>query len=79
MEHAIIQFDGNGSRIGSITSTDDVIVQAPNDITLDRRGGFYFTDTRGYHTALNGGETRRVHIVAALPWHPEKTDEDENP
>lgn len=29
-------------------------------------GSVYFTDTRGYHTALNGGETRRVHIIAAL-------------
>jgi hypothetical protein len=27
----------------------------------------YFTDTRGYHTALNGGWYERVHIVAALP------------
>lgn len=35
---------------------------------LPADGSVYFTDTRGYHTALNGGETRRVHIVAALPW-----------
>lgn len=34
---------------------------------LPADGSVYFTDTRGYHTALNGGETRRVHIVAALP------------
>jgi hypothetical protein len=33
---------------------------------LPADGSVYFTDTRGYHTALNGGETRRVHIVAAL-------------
>lgn len=35
---------------------------------LPADGSVYFTDTRGYHTALNGGETHRVHIVAALPW-----------
>lgn len=35
---------------------------------LPADGSVYFTDTRGYHTALNGGETNRVHIVAALPW-----------
>ena len=34
---------------------------------LPADGSVYFTDTRGYHTALNGGETRRVHIVCALP------------
>jgi len=34
---------------------------------LPANGSVYFTDTRGYHTALNGGETNRVHIVAALP------------
>ena len=34
---------------------------------LPADGSVYFTDTRGYHTALNGGPTPRVHIVAALP------------
>ena len=29
-------------------------------------GSVYFTDTRGYHTALNGGPDPRVHIVAAI-------------
>ena len=29
-------------------------------------GSVYFTDTRGYHTALNGGDTPRVHLVAAV-------------
>jgi len=33
---------------------------------LPADGSVYFTDTRGYHSALNGGEHRRVHIVAAL-------------
>lgn len=35
---------------------------------LPADGSVYFTDTRAYHTALNGGETRRVHIVAALAY-----------
>jgi len=29
-------------------------------------GSVYFTDTRAYHTAVNGGEHDRVHVVAAL-------------
>ena len=33
---------------------------------LPADGSVYFTDTRGYHTALNGGDYDRVHIVAAL-------------
>lgn len=35
---------------------------------LPADGSVYFTDTRGYHTALNGGENNRVHIVAALAY-----------
>ena len=35
---------------------------------LPADGSVYFTDTRAYHTALNGGETNRVHIVAALAY-----------
>jgi hypothetical protein len=34
---------------------------------LPADGSVYFTDTRGYHTALNGGAAPRVHLVAALP------------
>lgn len=33
---------------------------------LPADGSVYFTDTRGYHTALNGGDDNRVHLVAAL-------------
>ncbi len=33
---------------------------------LPADGSVYFTDTRGYHTAMNGGEDRRLHLVAAL-------------
>ena len=34
---------------------------------LPADGSVDFTDTRGYHTALNGGEYSRIHLVAALP------------
>lgn len=33
---------------------------------LPADGSLYFTDTRGYHTALNGGAGPRVHLVAAI-------------
>ena len=33
---------------------------------LPADGSVYFTDTRGYHTALNGGPGPRVHLVAAV-------------
>lgn len=37
---------------------------------LPADGSVYFTDTRGYHTAFNGGLYHRVHIVAALAYDP---------
>lgn len=37
---------------------------------LPADGSVYFTDTRSYHTAMNGGEGQRVHIVAALAYPP---------
>ena len=33
---------------------------------LPADGSTYYTDTRGYHTAFNGGDTDRVHLVAAV-------------
>lgn len=45
---------------GSLFIVNHHVTHLPAD------GSVYFTDTRGYHTALNGGETQRVHIVAAL-------------
>ena len=49
------------SNPGSLFIVNHHVTHLPAD------GSVYFTDTRGYHTALNGGETHRVHIVAALP------------
>jgi len=50
------------SNPGSLFVVNHHVTHLPAD------GSVYFTDTRGYHTALNGGETRRVHIVAALAY-----------
>lgn len=47
---------------GSLFVVNHHVTHLPAD------GSVYFTDTRGYHTALNGGETRRVHLVAALAY-----------
>lgn len=33
---------------------------------LPADGSVYFTDTRGYHSALNGGDSGRIHLVAAV-------------
>ena len=49
------------SNPGSLFIVNHHVTHLPAD------GSVYFTDTRGYHTALNGGESRRVHIVSALP------------
>ena len=48
------------SNPGSLFVVNHFVTHLPAD------GSVYFTDTRGYHTALNGGEQRRVHLVAAL-------------
>ena len=49
------------SNPGSLFVVNHHVTHLPAD------GSVYFTDTRGYHTAINGGETHRTHIVAALP------------
>ncbi len=49
---------------GSLFIVNHHVTHLPAD------GHAYFTDTRAYHTAVNGGETNRVHIVAALAYPP---------
>lgn len=46
---------------GSIMVINNHCTHMPAD------GYVYFTDTRGYHMAVNGGEHDRVHLVATLP------------
>ncbi|MGO1118666.1 hypothetical protein ACTL6U_08180 [Rhodovibrionaceae bacterium A322] len=48
------------SNPGSLFIVNNHCTHLPAD------GSVYFTDTRGYHTALNGGLHHRVHLVAAL-------------
>ena len=55
-------------HIPIITNPGSLFVVNHHVTHLPADGSVYFTDTRGYHTALNGGESRRVHIVAALAY-----------
>ena len=55
-------------HIPVITNPGSLFVVNHHVTHLPADGSVYFTDTRGYHTALNGGDTRRVHIVAALAY-----------
>ena len=48
------------SNPGSLFVVNHHVTHLPAD------GSVYFTDTRGYHTAFNGGDHHRVHLVAAL-------------
>ena len=57
-------------QIPIVTNPGSLFVVNHHVTHLPADGSVYFTDTRGYHTALNGGETRRVHIVAALAYPP---------
>ena len=57
-------------HIPIITNPGSLFVVNHHVTHLPADGSVYFTDTRAYHTAINGGETRRVHIVAALAYPP---------
>ena len=53
-------------HIPVVTNPGSLFVVNHHVTHLPADGSVYFTDTRAYHTALNGGDTHRVHIVAAL-------------
>jgi hypothetical protein len=55
-------------HIPVVTNPGSLFVVNHHVTHLPADGSVYFTDTRGYHTAINGGETQRVHIVAALAY-----------
>ncbi len=57
-------------HIPIVTNPGSLFVVNHHVTHLPADGSVYFTDTRAYHTALNGGETQRVHIVAALAYDP---------
>ena len=54
-------------HIPIVTNPGSLFIVNHHVTHLPADGSVYFTDTRGYHTALNGGDRRRVHIVAAIP------------
>ena len=53
-------------HIPIITNPGSLFIVNHHCTHLPADGSVYFTDTRGYHTALNGGGEDRVHIVAAI-------------
>ena len=50
-----------------VTNPGSVMVVNSHATHLPADGSVYFTDTRGYHNAYNGGEEPRIHLVATLP------------
>ncbi len=55
-------------HIPLVTNPGSLFIVNHHVTHLPADGSVYFTDTRGYHTALNGGEHHRVHLVAALAY-----------
>ena len=53
-------------HIPLVTNPGSLFIVNHHCTHLPADGSVYFTDTRGYHTALNGGPEPRVHIVAAI-------------
>ena len=53
-------------HIPIVSNPGSVFIVNHHATHLPADGSVYFTDTRGYHTALNGGDDNRVHLVAAL-------------
>jgi len=57
-------------HIPIVTNPGSLFIVNHHVTHLPADGSVYFTDTRGYHTALNGGLEPRVHVVAALAFPP---------
>lgn len=55
-------------HIPILTNPGSLFIVNHHATHLPADGSVYFTDTRGYHTALNGGDENRVHLVAALAY-----------
>jgi hypothetical protein len=54
-------------HIPIITNPGAIMIINNHCTHMPADGSVYFTDTRGYHTAVNGGEEERVHLVIAVP------------
>jgi gluconolactonase len=70
---AVFHLDARGKVIRKLTEADGVPLNAPNDLTLDPKGGFYFTDS---HTAEKPEGTVvyvdpqwHSHVVAGGLWY----------
>ncbi|HEV2762612.1 MAG TPA: SMP-30/gluconolactonase/LRE family protein, partial [Pyrinomonadaceae bacterium] len=62
-ERAVLRLDARGNVVGKASSeSGGKPLRAPNDLTLDPRGGFYFTDPGGSNAANPIGT---VHYVDA--------------
>lgn len=76
-QHAVLHLDSNGKVIGKAASEyDGKPLRAPNDLTLDPQGGFYFTDPGGsnkenpigtVHYVDKAGKTHLVAQGLAFP------------
>ena len=71
-QHAVLRLDSMGKIMGKASSEyDGKPLRAPNDLTLDARGGFYFTDPGGSNSknpigTVNYVDARgKTHLVAA--------------
>ena len=75
--HAVLRLDAAGKVIGEVSKeSGGVPLRSPNDLTLDARGGFYFTDPGGssvekpigtIHYVDARGHTRLVAEGLAFP------------
>ena len=76
-QHAVLRLDAEGRTLGKASSEyDGKPLRSPNDLTLDTRGGFYFTDPGGsnlqnpigtVHYVDTGGKTHLVAEGLAFP------------
>ena len=75
-DRAVVHLDADGAVLGKASfECDGQPLRAPNDLTLDRKGGFYFTDPGGSRTAPVGtvhyvDKAGKTHLVAAGLWVP---------
>jgi gluconolactonase len=73
---AVLHLDADGKVLGKAASAwNGVPLRAPNDLTLDDRGGFYFTDPAGSRESPIGAvyyvdRERQVRLVAGGLWVP---------
>jgi len=71
-EHAVLHFDADGKLLGKASSScDGTPLRGPNDIAVDPKGGFYFTDPGGSNAKNPIGTVHYVdpkgvtHLVAS--------------